>query len=189
MAVTTIVTDFIIALLPVPLVWQLQPNIHAKISLVIVLSLEVFAKIAAIVKAEIQKVVLSEPDPFVHDRFTLWRFIEFDVGIIAASLPALKALFNWFLGSIRSLVIRAGRSNGAPNSMGYQKQSERSDKGIVLNEYNPRPTNTVRISSGSSNGNFSTVGPGKTSDESILPLHNIEKKPGSIVVTKDVHMS
>lgn len=153
------------------------------------LSLGIFAAVAAIVKAEIQKVILSDPDPFVHDLFTLWRFIEFDVGIIAASLPALKPLFNWFLGSVRSLTTRGAQTNGAPNSLGYQKQSERSDKAIVLNEYNPRTTNTVRISSRPSNGNFFNVGPGKTSDESILPLHNIEEKPGGIVVTKDVHVS
>lgn len=194
MAVTTIVTDFIIALLPVPLVWQLQLNIRAKLTLVMVLSLGIFAAVAAIVKAEIQKVILSDPDPFVHDRFTLWRFIEFDVGIIAASLPALKPLFNWFLGSVRTLATRAGRTNGAPNSMGYQKRSERSDRGIVLNDYNPRSNNTVRIPSRPSNGNFFTVGPSKVgpskiSDESILPLHNIEEKPGGIVVTKDVHVS
>ncbi|KAJ4339764.1 hypothetical protein N0V87_002964 [Didymella glomerata] len=187
--VTTIVTDFIIALLPVSLVWQLQLNLRAKLSLIMVLSLGIFAAVAAIVKAEIQKVILSDPDPFVHDRFTLWRFIEFDVGIIAASLPALKPLFNWFLGSVRSLTTRAARSNGAPNSLGYQKQSERSDKGIVLNEYNPRSTNTVRISSRPSNGRFFTVGPGKNSDESILPLHNVEEKPGGIVVTRDIHVS
>jgi hypothetical protein len=92
------------------------------------------------------------------------------------------------------LATRAGRTNGAPNSMGYQKRSERSDRGIVLNDYNPRSNNTVRIPSRPSNGNFFTVrpskvGPSKISDESILPLHNIEEKPGGIVVTKDVHVS
>jgi hypothetical protein len=178
-----------IALLPIPLVWQLQLNIRAKISLIIVLSLGVFAAVAAIVKAEIQKVILSNPDPFVHDSFTLWRFIEFDVGIIAASLPALKPLFNWCLGAARSLTTRAQRNTGAPNSLGYRKQSERSDTGIVLNNYNSRSANTVRISSRPPNGNAWTVGPGKTSDESILPLHdNLEKKPGAIVVTRGVHV-
>ncbi|KAJ4371820.1 hypothetical protein N0V86_008374 [Didymella sp. IMI 355093] len=143
----------------------------------------------AIVKAEIQRVILSNPDPFVHDSFTLWRFIEFDVGIIAASLPALKPLFNWCLGAARSLTTRAQRNTGAPNSLGYRKQSERSDKGIVLNNYNSRSANTVRISSRPSNGNLWTVGPGKISDESILPLHNnLEKKPGGIVVTRGVHV-
>lgn len=154
-----------------------------------VLSLGIFAAVAAIVKAEIQRVILSDSDPFVHDRFTLWRFIEFDVGIIAASLPALKPLFNWLLGSVRNFTTRAARSNAGANSLGYQKQSERSDKGIVLNEYNPRSANTVRISSRPPYVNVWTMGPGKTSDESIIPLHDVEEKTGGIVVTKDVHVS
>lgn len=158
-------------------------------SLVIVLSLGIFAAVAAIVKAEIQKVILSDPDPFVHDSFTLWRFIEFDVGIIAASLPALRPLFNWFFGSVRSLTTRAARISGPRNSLGYQKQSDRSDRAIVLDEYNPRTNSTVKISSRPSNGNFFAVRLGKNGDESILPLHNIEEKPGGIVVTQDVYVS
>ncbi|XPS73004.1 hypothetical protein M3J09_005158 [Ascochyta lentis] len=186
--VITIATDFMVALLPVPLVWQLQLNLRAKISLILVLSLGVFAAVAAIVKAGIQKTVFADPDPFVHDRFTLWRFIEFDVGIIAASLPALKPMFNWFLGAARGLTTRTPRPTGAPNSLGYQKQSERSDKGIVLDEYSRRATNTVSISSRPPNTNVWSGGTAKNSDESILPLHNVEEKSNGIVVTRDVHV-
>ena len=184
--VITIVTDLMIALLPVPLVWQLQLNLRAKLSLLLVLSLGIFAAVAAIVKAEIQETILSDLDPFVHDPFTLWRFIEFDVGIIAASLPALKPIFNWFLGAARGFTSRTARATAAPNSLGYQKQSERSDRGIVLNEYNSRTTNTVRISSRPPNSNMWSGA--KNSDESILPLHNMEDKPNGIVVTRDVHV-
>ena len=151
-----------------------------------VLSLGMFAAVAAIVKAGIQKTTFQDTDPFVHDSFTLWRFIEFDVGIIAASLPALKPLFRSCLGATRSL---AQGNTGGPNSLGYQKQSERSDRGIVLNEYHSRQANTVRISSRPPAGVPWHVGAGKDSDESILPLHNnFEEKPGGIVVTRDVHV-
>lgn len=153
-----------------------------------VLSLGVFAAAAAIVKAGIQKEIFADPDPFVHDRFTLWRFIEFDVGIIAASLPALKPLFSWFLGAARGLTTRSPQATNAPNSTGYQKQSEHSDSGIVLNEYNPQTANTVRISSRPSNNMVWNGGTAQNSDESILPLHNTEEKPNGIVVTRDVHV-
>jgi hypothetical protein len=187
--VITIVTDLLVALLPIPLVWQLQLNLRAKISLIFVLSLGIFAAIAAIVKAEIQKTILANPDPFVHDRFTVWRFIEFDVGIIAASLPALRPLSNWFLGAARGLSTRNPKATVMPNSQGYLKQSENSDKGIVLNEYNPTSSNTVRISSNPANANMWTVGRGKGSDESILPLYDVEEKPNTIVVTRDVYVN
>ena len=186
-AVITIITDFIVALLPVPLVWQLQLNLRSKISLIFVLSLGIFAAIAAIVKAGIQKIILADPDPFVQDRFTLWRFIELDVGIIAACLPALKPLFNRLLGAARGLTTRTARATAAPDSLGYHKRSERSDQGIILDEYNMR-ANTVHISSRPSNGNLWSVRPGKDSDESILPLHNVEGKPNGIVITRDIHV-
>src|SRR5690242_15846950 len=179
-----------VALLPIPLIWQLQLNIRSKISLMFVLSLGVFAAIAAIVKSQIQKTIFKDPDPFVHDRFTIWRFIELDVGIIAASLPALKPMFSWCLGAARSLTIRTPRPTDAPNSLGYQKQCEHSDKGIALEEFTGGPANTVRISSARlSNRDLWTIGPGKESNESVLPLHNMEEKPGTIVITQDVHVS
>lgn len=188
--VITIITDFVVAVFPIPLVWQLQLNLRAKMSLIFVLSLGIFAAIAAIVKAEIQKTIFQEPEPFIEDRFTLWRFIEFDVGIIAASLPALKPLFALFLGAARSLTSRAQQGSDGPNSMGYQKQSDRSDGAIVLDDYTTQNANTVRISSTRAmNGNLWAVGPGKRSDESILPVHNYEEKPGAIVVTRNVHVS
>ncbi|KAJ4992441.1 hypothetical protein SVAN01_02150 [Stagonosporopsis vannaccii] len=188
--IITIVTDFMIALLPIPLVWQLQLNLRSKISLMFVLSLGVFAAIAAIVKSEIQKTVFKDPDPFVHDRFTLWRFIELDIGIIAASLPALKPLFSWCLGAARNLTTRIQRPTDAPNSLGYQKHSERSDKDIVLGEIIGGPSNTVRIpSTRPLDGSIRVVGPGKESEESILPVHNIEEKAGTIFITRGVYVS
>lgn len=89
--------------MPVPLVWQLQLNLRAKISLMFVLTRGIFAAISAIVKAEIQKTFFQDPDPYIENRFTLWKTIEMDVGLIAASLPALKPLVNWSLGAARSL--------------------------------------------------------------------------------------
>ncbi|KAJ8118158.1 hypothetical protein OPT61_g815 [Boeremia exigua] len=185
--IITIITDFMVALLPVPLIWQLQLNWRAKLSLIFVLTLGIVAAIAAIVKSEIQKTIFQDPDPYVYDRFTLWRFIEFDVGIIAASLPALKPMLNRCLGAARTWTSRAQQGTSTPNSLGYRKQSERSDKAIALNAFKPK-ANTVSISTGPSNGAIWKMGSGKESDESILPLHNVEQEPSGIVVTRDVHV-
>lgn len=187
--VTTIITEFMVALMPVPLVWQLQLNLRAKISLMFVLTLRIFAAISAIVKAEIQKTFFQDPDPYVEDRFTLWRNTEMDVGLIAASLPALKPLFNWFLGAARSLTTRAQRDLSSPATLGYHKQSENTDKGIALGAYNSSSANEAGISSKPKNGNMWSIGAAKNSDESILPLHNAEENPGTILVTRDVRVS
>ncbi|KAF1846117.1 uncharacterized protein K460DRAFT_239927, partial [Cucurbitaria berberidis CBS 394.84] len=92
-----IITDVLFACLPVPLIWQLQLNFRTKVSLIVILSLGWFACVAAIIKAVKQWTVLTEPDWTVKDSFNVWNYIEFTVGIIAASLPTIKPLFNWFL--------------------------------------------------------------------------------------------
>lgn len=38
---------------------------------------------------------------FVHDWYSMWNFIELDVGIVAASLPTLKPLFGRLLNQAR----------------------------------------------------------------------------------------
>lgn len=69
--VTTIITEFMVALMPVPLEWQPQLNLRAKITLMFVLSLGIFDAISAIVKAEIQNTNSQDPGPYVEDCFTL----------------------------------------------------------------------------------------------------------------------
>lgn len=139
-AVIAIMTDLLVALLPVPLLWQLQLNLRTKISLMFVLSLGIFAAVAAIVKMKIQKTIFQDPDPFVHDRFTLWRFIELDVGIVAASLPALKPMFNWCLGAARSVTSRAPRGTDAPNSLAIKSNPDtRTKRLLLLNSLGDRP--------------------------------------------------
>lgn len=189
MLVTTIITDFIVALLPVPLVLQLHFNLRAKIFLMFVLTLGIFGAISAIVKAEIQKTFFQDPGPFIEDRFTLWRNIDMDVGLIAASLPASKPFFNWSLGAARSLTTQAPKDSSSPATLGYHKQSENADNGIALDTYNSRCANEAETSPKPKNRNMWSTGVAKTSDESILPLHNAQGNPGTILVTRDIRVS
>ena len=162
---------------------------RAKISLMFVLIRGIFAAISAIVKAEIQKTFFQDPDPYTENRFTLWKTIEMDVGLIAASLPALKPLLNWFLGAARSLTIRAPRDSSSPTTRGYQKQSKNVDKGIALDAYNSRSAVEDGALCKPRNDYMWSIGAAKTSDESILPLHNAEKMPGIVLVTRDTRVS
>ncbi|EOD50312.1 putative phosphatidylserine decarboxylase protein [Neofusicoccum parvum UCRNP2] len=93
--------------------------------------------IAAIVKCVKQWNVLEDPDWTVHNSFNVWNYIELNIGIIAASLPALKPLFNWFLETARAITSSGGRSgNRRPSgynaygsrsaALGYMKQPESS---------------------------------------------------------------
>ena len=135
----SIASDFLLALLPIPLVWQLQLNGRTKSTLICILNLGLFAGVAAIIKSEKQKTAFSDPDPFVHDTFTIWRFIEYDVGIITASLPSLKPLSKRVLNGTR------GTTPSGPNKLWYSICPEPSDDEVPLEEYHRKIGNLVAI--------------------------------------------
>ncbi|KIW88074.1 uncharacterized protein Z519_11184 [Cladophialophora bantiana CBS 173.52] len=94
-----IATDVLFALLPIPVVWKLQANLRTKLTLCFVLSLGLFACISSIIKTVKQAHALADPDWTYHDSFFMWNNIEFNIGILAASLPSLRPLFARILGA------------------------------------------------------------------------------------------
>lgn len=194
MAVINILTDFLLALLPVPLIWQLQLNLRTKISLILVLSLGLFACVAAIMKARLNKTILSDPNRFIYDGYSMWNFIELDVGIIAGSLPATKPLFSRFLDAARGLTSGPSKSSGLGdrNMLGYQRHSEPSDGDIVLVDYKNTGNPTVRISAQPSYSTDQAVWGmqrATSSEDSILPRRTFKGAPNGIIVTSDVRVT
>ncbi|PMD41136.1 hypothetical protein L207DRAFT_403932, partial [Hyaloscypha variabilis F] len=97
-------TDVLFAVLPVPMIWTLKINTRTKISLIGILSLGFLACAAAIYKTPIQYHFFDDPDSTGHGSwFWVWQIIELTLGIMSASLPSLKPLFNWFLETAKAL--------------------------------------------------------------------------------------
>ena len=72
------------------------------------------------------------PEPYIYDTYSIWNFIELDVGIIAASLPALKPLLSWFRDTARGLT---GKHKSASAEV-FQRQIRAVDNdGFALMEY------------------------------------------------------
>ncbi|KAF1916615.1 hypothetical protein BDU57DRAFT_238510 [Ampelomyces quisqualis] len=127
-SILNILTDVLFALLPVPLIWQLQLNMRTKISLIAILSLGWFACAAAIAKSVLQARVFDDPDWSTHDNFNILGMVEFSIGIIASSSTALKPLFKNFLDTARAMTSgtrsrTGGRVKGS-KSMGYSKTAD-----------------------------------------------------------------
>lgn len=61
------ITDFLFAILPIPIIIKLQVNLRTKITLAVVLSFGYFACAAGIVKAIKQHGFFAETDPFWHN--------------------------------------------------------------------------------------------------------------------------
>ncbi|RDW92530.1 hypothetical protein BP5796_01924 [Coleophoma crateriformis] len=115
-----IITDVVFAIIPIPILWGLQINIRTRLTLTAILGLGYFACACAIVKAILQTKVLSSPDYTFHDSYFVWNAVELYVGILAASLPALRPLFISLLETAHSLRSRNGRS-GLPHSNSRHK--------------------------------------------------------------------
>jgi hypothetical protein len=172
---------------PIPLIWRLSLSLRERLSLVAVLSLGVFASIAAIIKQH-NAHQFRNPELYIHDAYSVWNFIELDIGIIAASLPVLKPLFSWFSETAR-IITRPTKGSGfrSRQLQGYQKQT--GSAGIVLNSYKFGPSVRISAHPYERDGTGRRSGAAEGSQDSILTLEQREGFPKQIMVTKQVHIN
>ncbi|EFQ93832.1 hypothetical protein PTT_08664 [Pyrenophora teres f. teres 0-1] len=67
-AVINCLIDFLLAILPVPLIWQISLNLRTRISLLVILSLEIFAGATGVFRATVSNTTLQDPRRFVHNK-------------------------------------------------------------------------------------------------------------------------
>ncbi|KAL2165019.1 hypothetical protein VTH06DRAFT_315 [Thermothelomyces fergusii] len=91
-------TDVIFALLPIPLLWNVQMNWKVKAAVSAILSLGIFAAASAIVKITFLG-SYGQHNDFLWDStdITIWTTVEINIAIVAASIPCLKPLFKTIL--------------------------------------------------------------------------------------------
>ncbi|EQB47027.1 hypothetical protein CGLO_13878 [Colletotrichum gloeosporioides Cg-14] len=114
-----ILTDLLFATIPIPMLWGLNVHRRARISLVAVLGLGVFACAAACVKS-VYIVNYGKLGDVLWDsrNITIWTVAEMNVGIIAGSLATLRPMFKRFLGSMY------GKGSKSPSGAGYYARRE-----------------------------------------------------------------
>ncbi|KXG52263.1 uncharacterized protein PGRI_085470 [Penicillium griseofulvum] len=95
--------DFVLALLPWTIVWNLQMRKKEKFGVAVAMSLGIFAGAASIVKT-IHLVALSAKADFTWELAPLliWAAVEDGLAITAASIPALKPLLTKIFPSTAS---------------------------------------------------------------------------------------
>ncbi|KAH8888543.1 integral membrane protein [Thozetella sp. PMI_491] len=117
----SVFTDLLFAVLPVPMLWKVQLNWKTKAAVTAVLSLGIFATIAAIVKITFLGNYGKHGD-FLFDSvdITIWTTVEIATAMVAACIPTLKPLFKALLrGS------SAGASKyGSSAKTGYALKNE-----------------------------------------------------------------
>ncbi|KAF2710766.1 hypothetical protein K504DRAFT_335315, partial [Pleomassaria siparia CBS 279.74] len=86
-------TDLVIAILLIPMVWTLRISLRTRVSLMVVLSLGFLASAAAVIRMPLIYNLWDSTDPFTHDAWLIvWSVTEMTLGTTAACLPCLEPL-------------------------------------------------------------------------------------------------
>ncbi|KAH7317763.1 phosphatidylserine decarboxylase [Rhexocercosporidium sp. MPI-PUGE-AT-0058] len=194
-SIVNILTDVLFASLPIPIVWKLQVNMRTKISLICILSLGYFACVCSIVKTTIQVHVFENPDATRHDKYTIWNALELYVGLLAASLPALRPLFK----SMLDLRTRATSSSNPQRHKYYMQEdgigmNSLPGQGTRASKYNVKVTTRSQPSRNhlgrstqntQSEDDFTSKGDADSLDD-ILPMQG---RQGGITKTVNVSVT
>ncbi|OWP00034.1 hypothetical protein B2J93_2381 [Marssonina coronariae] len=160
----TIVTDFVLAFVPIPMLWNVQINIRVKLSLITIMSLGIFAASASIVKTTTLHNYGINGD-FLWDSadITIWVTLEINVGIIAGCLPCLKPLFRKIL-ALTSLYA----------STSQQYADRRKGEAVHSLSVFKRSRAQQSTTSKRSNTTLSRALEDNNSEEGILPIQGLQ---------------
>ncbi|KAK0111610.1 hypothetical protein ONS95_001956 [Cadophora gregata] len=96
-SVMTIVTDWLYALLPIPMLWSVQMTTQAKVTVAFILSLGIFASIATLIRLRYLIELTDRSDVlYAATPATIWTIVEPGLGITAASLITIRPLLKSF---------------------------------------------------------------------------------------------
>ncbi|KAJ6005263.1 hypothetical protein N7451_003207 [Penicillium sp. IBT 35674x] len=124
-----ILTDWVTAFLPVPLLWNVQLNRNTKISIIALMGLGIFASLSACVRLKYTVALTNQNDYlFAVADVVIWGFAENGIGMIVGNVATLRPLFR---------ILRDGRSSDYKS---YQqtprfKSSHRSEGAIFSGNY------------------------------------------------------
>ncbi|CAH0053367.1 unnamed protein product [Clonostachys solani] len=123
----TIVTDFFYgeALIPIPMVWKVKMTIQAKVTVVLILGMGIFASVATIVRIRLLPTMADLDDVlYAGTDAMIWTIVEAGLAIIAASLATIRPL-------LRVLRVRGFESSDSCEEiegLGLQALEPRSDR-------------------------------------------------------------
>ncbi|KAI0156828.1 hypothetical protein GGR57DRAFT_511177 [Xylariaceae sp. FL1272] len=112
---SSITTDWLCAIMPALILWDVQLRFRIKASVGVILALGVVASTATLVRL---KYILNynNPNDYLNGiaNIAIWSIVESGIGLIAGSMPALRPLLRHiaFFGSSSYVVSSSGRGKG-----------------------------------------------------------------------------
>ncbi|KAJ4416172.1 hypothetical protein N0V82_006932 [Gnomoniopsis sp. IMI 355080] len=142
LSVLSILSDWLFALLPIPMLWKATMTKHAKITVSIVLSLGIFASIATLIRVKFL-VDLTDTDDILYAGTNpmVWTLVEPGVAIIAASLVTIRPL-------LRQMRFKGFESTQRSRSRGFWGRYGRAPGGASKLEENNQKPKRSRAASG-----------------------------------------
>lgn len=197
-AAISIFTDFVSAVLPFPIVWNLNMSRKTKISVLILMCLGVFAMVCGLVRITFVKDLKQVDDPtWSIIPLDIWTNAEFHIGIIAGSLPPCRVLYLRFVSRFRDRRLQRGAnfSGGQSSRSGYSHILYLLSR--VKGSFAKTPSNTPGSSTSyrldETRGWLGkrTAGPSRDteSDRSVLPLHHTMDHSSNIDIMKTVEIA
>lgn len=111
-AVPNVVMDFVILLLPMGIVWQLQISKRRKTALSAVFAIGAFVCAVSIVRAYSVATVSFTDRTYAYASTLIWSAVEVNVGITCGCLPVLQPVVQKLFGKVLALTDHSGRYAG-----------------------------------------------------------------------------
>lgn len=108
-----VLTDFIILVLPMPLIWRLKTSIRRKMQLTSIFLLGIFVSIVSMVRVVYVETLSFTDVAWLNSYAAMWSVVETCVAIVVACLPVMRPVFNQLV-------------HGSPNGAGTNKGSDGS---------------------------------------------------------------
>ncbi|KAF4985943.1 hypothetical protein FGRMN_11046 [Fusarium graminum] len=180
-SVMTVLSDWLYALLPIPMLWSVKMTKQAKATVIAILGLGIFASIATLVRLRYLTDLTETSDIlFAGTDAMVWTLIEPGVAIVASSLATIRPL-------LRAMKIRGFESTDSIYSTGHSA-------GVASNPNRAKSGVSVMPGFGPDDVTLSTIthqnktnGRAHSDDIHILPPRNLVDgplSPGQMSIVK-----
>ncbi|KAM0340059.1 hypothetical protein ACHAPQ_001334 [Fusarium lateritium] len=180
-SVMTVVSDWLYALLPIPMLWSVKMTKQAKATVIAILGLGIFASVATLVRLRFLADLTDTDDIlFAGTDAMAWTLIEPGVAIVASSLATIRPL-------LRAMKIRGFESTentyGTGHSAGMPSNANRAKPSVLaMPGFGPDDVSLTNITHQNK-----TNGRSHPDDVHILPPRNLTEgplSPGQVSIVK-----
>lgn len=121
----SVLCDWILATMPIVFMWNIRMRIRVKVGICLLMGLGYFTGVCAIVRTKLFANGNFEEEQGNSTAFAIWAMLEINVGIIAASVPTLKPLFNLSRSSMFRYLQQRRRCRKSSDKMPVDETNDR----------------------------------------------------------------